>query len=69
MSNDPNTVHNLSGKAKMGLLRHGKRIYITFEFSDEYEAMTAFDVWSMEEIELSFRGPKALEEIEEPTHA
>lgn len=53
---------NLTGKAKGGLCREGKRIYIIFEFSTEYDAMQAFDVWAMEEIEISFKGPlKAVE--------
>jgi len=55
---------NLSGAAKIGVMRRGKRVYITVEFPDEYEAMQAFDIWSMEDISFSFKGPKAIQEIE-----
>lgn len=55
---------NLSGKAKMGLCRNGKRVYLVLEFPDEYDAMQMYDVWSMEEITFNFNGPKKLTEIE-----
>lgn len=49
---------NLSGKTKAGLLRDGKRVYIILEFPDEYLAMQAYDVWSMDDIDIHFKGPK-----------
>ena len=55
---------NISGDAKVGIMRRGKRVYITLEFPDEYGAMQAFDTWSMEDISFSFKGPKSLQEIE-----
>jgi hypothetical protein len=48
----------MSGKAKCGLLRKGNRVYITLQFPTEYDAMQAFDVWSMEDIDIHFKGPK-----------
>jgi hypothetical protein len=61
------TIRNLNGTAKCGVLRRGKRVYITLEFEHEYAAMEAFDVFSMEKVDLSFKGPKLLVEAEETT--
>lgn len=55
-------TRDATGKAKVGLLRVSKRIYITFEFPDEYEAMRFFDVWSMGEIDVHYKGPIELVE-------
>jgi len=56
---------NLSGAAKLGIMRSGKRVYITVKFPNEYGAMQAIDTWSMEDISFSFKGPKFVQGIEE----
>lgn len=55
---------SFSDKAKMGLHRRGKRLYIVLEFTKEYDAIQAFDTWSKDEISMSFRGEKAMSERE-----
>lgn len=59
------SVRNISGKAKCGLLRSGKRVMLTLEFPTEMDAMLAFDTWSAEDFEISYKGPKVLQEIED----
>lgn len=60
---------DLSGAARLGIMRKGRRVYITVEFPNEYDAMQAFDTWSMEDISFSFRGPKITQEIESNDNA
>ncbi len=54
------------GKVRRGVHRAGRRVYLIFEFDSEYEAIQAFDVWSMEEIEVHSiaTGPVAASETD-----
>lgn len=61
--------HNFSSPAKMGLTRKGNRVIVILEFPNEYEAMQAFDTWSLEDIVFTFQGPKSIKEIEEVADA
>lgn len=46
-----------AGKCKRGLYRKGCRVYVIFEFPNEYDAMEAFDVWGMEKVDIHHEGP------------
>lgn len=61
------TVRQNHSVAKRGVHRRGKRVYLILEFPDEYQAMQAFDVWSMESVDLHFHGPVSISEQEEIT--
>jgi hypothetical protein len=61
------TARELSGRAKCALLRRGHLVSIIFKFADIHDAMAVFDMWSMEEVDLHFKGPKVVvEEDDEP---
>lgn len=60
---------NLSGKAKCGVCRKARLVYLVFEFPSEYDAMQAFDIWSMEDITVDFKGPKRVTELEDSADA
>lgn len=57
---------SIRGPAKCGITRVGTRVYVTLEFPSEYEAMAAYDTFTMGEIEFGFTGPVACGERDAP---
>ena len=55
-------IGHVNASAKFGLHRIGKRVLFILQFESEYEAIRAFEVWSMDEVKFQFNGPKITSE-------